>query len=82
VTGSFSPVGIATAPKADFQKYSMTGKIIQIYTLQGKLVAQKQIETENCLNGKSMLYKNLSKGTYIVHIPTDNAVLTRRVLVE
>jgi hypothetical protein len=79
VTGSFSTTGIIAAPKLN---YSTIGKTMQIYTLQGKLIAQNKIESESYFDGKSDLYKNISKGVYIVRIPTGNAVISRRVLVE
>jgi photosystem II stability/assembly factor-like uncharacterized protein len=66
-----------TAPKLN---YSVVGKTMQIYTLQGKLISQKQIESETCFDGKNSTYKNLPKGMYIVRIPTGN--ISRRVLVE
>jgi hypothetical protein len=55
---------------------------MQIYTLQGKLIAQHTISGQNYLDGKSALYSGLSKGIYIVKIPCDNAIVSRRVLVE
>jgi len=68
-----------TAPKLN---YSVIGATMQIYSLQGKLIARKNIESENYFDGRSSLYKNMSKGMYIVRIPTGNAVISRRVLVE
>ena len=82
ITGSFSTTATIAAPRADYKNVVARGTTMQIYTLQGKLVAQKVIETENCFSGKSNLYQNLSKGMYIVRIPTNNAVISRRVLVE
>ena len=68
--------------KADYPNNSLCGKTMQIYTLQGKLISQNKIESDNYFDGKSALYKNLSKGMYIVRIPTGNAVISRRVFVE
>jgi len=72
-------ISYTAAPKLS---YSVIGKTMQIYTLQGKLVSQKKIESNSYFDGKSSLYKNLSKGMYIVRIPTDNATISRRILVE
>jgi hypothetical protein len=77
-----SPVVSGVSYSAPKLNYSVTGQTMQIYTLQGKLISQRKIETENGFDGKSGLYKNLSKGMYIVRVPTDNTVISRRVLVE
>ena len=75
-----SPVSTAISNVASKHNYSLSGKSMQIYSLQGKLVSQKKIENVNCFDGKSALYNNLSKGMYIVRIPSSN--ISRRILVE
>jgi hypothetical protein len=77
-----SPVTNAISYSALKLRCSVRGQTLQIYTLQGKLVAQKKIVADNYFDGKSTLYKNLSKGMYIVRIPTGSAAISRRVLVE
>jgi hypothetical protein len=66
-----------TAPK---WSYSLTGNTMQIYNLQGKLISQKKIESDNYFDSKSSIYNNLSKGVYIARIPFSN--ISRRVLIK
>jgi hypothetical protein len=88
VVGDNGSILVAESPNTSVltgtthQKFCLIGKTVQIYTLQGKLIAQKNIESENYFGSRSSLYKNLSKGMYIVRIPAGNAVIARRVLVE
>jgi len=50
---------------------------VQIYTVSGTLVLSKQV------NGKeSISTNNLTKGMYVVKIITDNAVMTKTLIVE
>ena len=58
-----------TSPKASSSvsyriskiNYSILGRTLQIYTLQGRLVAQKKLETENYYDGKSALTKTCQR---------------------
>jgi len=77
-----SPITNAISYTLPKLSYSVLGKTMQIYTLQGTLIAQKQIESENYLDSKNSMFQDLSKGMYLVRIPTGSAVISRRVLVE
>jgi hypothetical protein len=77
-----SPIANAISYAAPKPNYSVIGKTIQIYTLQGKLITQKRIENKNYFDGRSSEYKNLSKGIYIIRISNYNAEISRRVPVE
>jgi hypothetical protein len=79
---TFPPANNAVTYTVPKQNLSVVGKTMQIYTLQGKLVSNQLVNNENYMDGKNSLYNTLSKGMYIVRIPTDNIVISRRVLVE
>ncbi|HCT31262.1 MAG TPA: hypothetical protein DIW31_11160 [Bacteroidales bacterium] len=50
---------------------------VQIYTLSGTLVLSKLVNSEECIPTN-----NLTKGMYVVKIITDNAVMTKTLIVE
>ena len=77
-----SPATSAVKYVAPKQRLSIHGKTIQIYTLQGKLITQKQIGNESYLDGKSRLYNNLPMGSYVIRIPGNHPFVSKVTKVE
>jgi hypothetical protein len=54
---------------------------IEVYNVMGKMVYHENVDAEMNLR-KSMHFKTLSKGVYIIRLNTDNGVMNGKFVIE